>query len=228
MGEIGGNDYNHALMAGKSIDDLETYVPLVIKTIVSAINVRTKIALEIFFRRHRTRSENSSCSWNLPIGCSPLYLTMYYGLNDEEYDNTTGCLIRLNKFAEHHNELLQRELNHIRECYPDVNIMYGDYYNAAMQFYWYPDKFGFVHGALKACCGGGGPFNYNTSATCGSPSSTTCAQPNVYANWDGLHLTEAAYKLIYEGLFEGSYTIPPFNSSCRTTLRRRGGSSQFA
>lgn len=41
MGEIGGNDYNHALLAGKSIDEVETYVPLVVDAITSAINVRT-------------------------------------------------------------------------------------------------------------------------------------------------------------------------------------------
>lgn len=40
MGEIGGNDYNHALVAGKSIDEVETYVPFVINTIISAVNVR--------------------------------------------------------------------------------------------------------------------------------------------------------------------------------------------
>ena len=39
MGEIGGNDYNHALSAGKSIDDVEEYVPFVIKAIISTINV---------------------------------------------------------------------------------------------------------------------------------------------------------------------------------------------
>lgn len=43
MGEIGGNDYNHALIAGKSIDEVKTYVPLVIEAIVSTVNVRTFI-----------------------------------------------------------------------------------------------------------------------------------------------------------------------------------------
>lgn len=43
MGEIGGNDYNHAVIAGKPIDELKSYVPLVINTIVSAINVSINI-----------------------------------------------------------------------------------------------------------------------------------------------------------------------------------------
>lgn len=73
---------------------------------------------------------------------------------------------------------------------------------------------GFTNGALKACCGGGGPFNYNSSIPCADPSSTVCARPDTYANWDGLHLTEAAYKIIYMSLFQGPYTMPQFNSMC--------------
>ncbi|GKB05763.1 GDSL esterase/lipase-like protein [Tanacetum coccineum] len=197
MGEIGGNDYNHALVAGKSIDDVQPYVPLVLNAIVMTLNVGVTA-----------------------------FLTIYYGSSDDEYDSTTGCLIRLNKFAEYHNELLQSELNRIRELHPNVNIIYGDYYNAAMQFFRSPDDFGFPNGALKACCGGKGPYNYNQSTECASPFSTSCAQPNTYANWDGLHLTEAAYRVIYKSLFEGSYTMPQFNSLCTINLGK-SGSSRF-
>ena len=79
---------------------------------------------------------------NLPIGCSAAYLTMFYGSNKVQYDNSTGCIIHLNKFAEYHNTLLQTELNHIRELHPEVNIIYADYYNAAMQCFRSPDKYG--------------------------------------------------------------------------------------
>lgn len=41
MGEIGGNDYNHPILAGKPIDELKSYVPFVINTIILAINVST-------------------------------------------------------------------------------------------------------------------------------------------------------------------------------------------
>ncbi|KAI3719030.1 hypothetical protein L6452_19919 [Arctium lappa] len=203
MGEIGGNDYNHALVAGKSIDEIKTYVPLVIKAIVSAINELIELGAETLV-----------VPGNLPIGCSAAYLTIFYDSNKVQYDNSTGCIIRLNKFAEYHNELLQTELNQIRELHPEVNIVYADYYNAAMQFFRSPNEYGFTNGALKACCGGGGPFNYNPSIACADPSSNSCAQPDTYFNWDGLHLTEAAYKLIFKSLFEGSFTTPRFNSLC--------------
>jgi phospholipase/lecithinase/hemolysin len=79
---------------------------------------------------------------NLPIGCSAAYLTIFYGSNKVRYDDTTGCIIELNKFAEYHNELLQTQLNHIREVHPEVNIIYADYYNAAMQVFVSPYKYG--------------------------------------------------------------------------------------
>lgn len=81
---------------------------------------------------------------NFPIGCSSAYLTLCGSENKIDYDNTTGCLINLNKFAEYHNELLQTKLNHLRELHPNVVIMYADYYNAAMQIFLSPDKYGKV------------------------------------------------------------------------------------
>ncbi|KAJ0668663.1 putative sinapine esterase [Helianthus annuus] len=215
MGEIGGNDYNHALESGKSIDEVEGYVPFVIKAIISAIHELIDLGAETLV-----------IPGNLPIGCSATYLTMFYGSNKVKYDNATGCITQLNKFAEYHNEQLKMELNKIREVHPEVTIIYADYYNAAMQVFLSPHKYGFTNGALKACCGGGGPFNYNSSVACSEPLSTSCAEPDTYFNWDGLHLTEAAYKFIFKSLFEGSYTTPQFRSVCPTSrLRSVGGLS---
>ncbi|KAI3796801.1 hypothetical protein L1987_39487 [Smallanthus sonchifolius] len=206
VGEIGGNDYNHALESGKSIAEVETYVPFVINTIISVVNELIEIGAQTLV-----------IPGNLPIGCSATYLTIFYGSDKVQYDNSTGCITQLNKFAEYHNELLKTELNHIREVHPEVNIIYADYFNAAMQVFLSPNTYGFTNGALNTCCGGGGPFNYNTSVACADPLSTTCAEPDTYFNWDGLHLTEAAYKFIFKSLFEGSYTTPQFKSVCPTS-----------
>ncbi|KAI3498696.1 hypothetical protein L1887_34474 [Cichorium endivia] len=158
MGEIGGNDYNHALLAGKSIDEIGAYVPFVIETIISAINC----------------------------------------LNFHTYNGKIGT------------------------CWV------GRQDNTSMQFFRSPGKYGFENGALKACCGGGGSLNYNSSILCADPSSTVCAQPDTYANWDGLHLTEAAYKVISKSLLQGPYTVPQFNSFCPTSmLKERDGLSSF-
>ncbi|GKF64410.1 hypothetical protein Tco_0187858, partial [Tanacetum coccineum] len=77
---------------------------------------------------------------NFPVGCSSRYLTVC-SYEKEEYDPETGCLVRLNEFAEYHNELLQTRLNQIRELHPNVNVIYADYYNAAMKIYRTPDKY---------------------------------------------------------------------------------------
>lgn len=79
---------------------------------------------------------------------------------------------------------------------------------------------GFKNGALKACCGGVGPYNFNLSMICGDASATVCDQPDTYFYWDGVHLMEAAYKLIFKSLFQGSFTTPQFNSWCpKSTLQ---------
>lgn len=72
---------------------------------------------------------------------------------------------------------------------------------------------GFRNGALKACCGGGGQYNYNTSAMCGYMGSKACEDPSTYVNWDGIHLTEAAYRYIASGLINGPYSYPALSSS---------------
>lgn len=63
---------------------------------------------------------------------------------------------------------------------------------------------------MKACCGSGGPYNvaldYNKA--CGTTGSTVCSDPSKQINWDGAHLTEAAYRQIAKGLVEGPFSNP--------------------
>jgi lysophospholipase L1-like esterase len=60
---------------------------------------------------------------------------------------------------------------------------------------------------MKACCGGSGPYHVDEKF-CGGPGTTVCSDPSKLINWDGNHLTEAAYKLIAKGLVEGSFANP--------------------
>lgn len=73
---------------------------------------------------------------------------------------------------------------------------------------------GFDGNALKVCCGGGGPYNYNDTALCGNSVVIACDDPSHYVSWDGYHLTEAAYRWMTKGLLDGPYTIPKFSVSC--------------
>ncbi|KAF6135722.1 hypothetical protein GIB67_028578 [Kingdonia uniflora] len=142
--------------------------------------------------------------------------------NKDDYDPLTGCLNWLNNFSEYHNKFLQQELDRVRKLHPHANIIYADNYNAAMQIYRSPSQLGFQKGALSTCCGGGGPYNYNNSAQCGSLGSSVCEEPSLHVSWDGTHLTEAAYGSIANGLLRGLFTVPRMNTLCLSGLPKIG------
>lgn len=206
MGEIGGNDYNHPFLQGKSAEEVHSIVPDVISAIGLAINELIELGAQTLI-----------VPGNLPIGCSSSYLTIFKNSNKKDYDESTGCINWLNDFAQYHNQLLQQEIHRLREIHPHANIIYADYYNAAMQIYKSPKKFGFTS-SIVACCGGGGPYNYDSNVKCGSQSSNVCDSPSTYVSWDGVHLTEAAYKLIAKGLLQGPYTTPQMNGLCNKQI----------
>lgn len=79
---------------------------------------------------------------NFPIGCSVAYLSQFKTSNVNDYDANTGCIIWLNNFARYHNFLLRSELDRIQRENPHTNIIYADYYNAAMPFYTSPSEYG--------------------------------------------------------------------------------------
>ncbi|KAG5622451.1 hypothetical protein H5410_007669 [Solanum commersonii] len=70
-------------------------------------------------------------------------------------------------------------------------------------------------GVLVACCGAGGPYNFMFSTICGDPAARNiCSDTSVYASWDGMHFTEAAYKWIATGVLKGTFTFPPLPKIC--------------
>lgn len=71
---------------------------------------------------------------------------------------------------------------------------------------------GFAKGGLAACCPRCGPYKLDAASFLGSEE--VCEDPSEYVSWDGLHLTEAAYKLVATSLLQGSNTIPQLYSVC--------------
>ncbi|KAK5834374.1 hypothetical protein PVK06_018251 [Gossypium arboreum] len=191
MGEIGGNDYTHAFKQGKSIEDVRNFVLPIVDSITSSINELIELGAVTFL-----------VPGNFPIGCFASYLTLFQGSDKDQYDPLTGCLTWLNQFSQHHNQLLRKELEKIRNLHPDTNIVYADYYSTTLRIYNSPNKFGFKE-TLKACCGTGGLYNYNLSRTCGYPPLRRCCNdPSSYMSWDGIHYTEAVNRLIANVVFE--------------------------
>lgn len=199
MGEIGGNDFNYPLFIRRSIAEIKTYVPHVINAITSAIN-------ELIDLGARTLMVPG----NFPLGCNAIYLTKYETTDKNQYDSA-GCLKWLNEFAEFYNQELQYELHRLRRIHPHATIIYADYYNALLPLYHNPTKFGFT--GLKCCCGMGGSYNFG-SETCGKPGVIACDDPSQYIGWDGVHLTEAAYRLIADGIINGPCSVPQFSNLC--------------
>ncbi|KAE8732449.1 GDSL esterase/lipase [Hibiscus syriacus] len=179
------------IQARKNIEKIRQLVPLVVDIIASAINELIELGAVTFL-----------VPGNFAIGCSPDLLTNFQGSNKDQYDPLTGCLTWLNQFSEHNNELLRIELEKLRNHHPNINIVYADYYNTTMHFYHSPKKFGFKE-TLKACCGTGGPYSYNSSRSCGYPPlKSSCSNPSSYISWDGIHYTEASNKWIANAAYE--------------------------
>ncbi|KAK1284800.1 Acetylajmalan esterase [Acorus calamus] len=209
VGEIGGNDYNYALFGGKSIDEVKTYVPQVVDAIIGAA---------------KTLIDNGAkqlvVPGNFPIGCMPNYLTTFHTANDCAYDNNK-CLKDFNNFAEFHNFQLQEALNDLRNQYPLIKIMYADYYNAFTRLLSRAPHQGFdKNSMLKSCCGTGGEYNYKIGETCGMSDVQACSAPEKMISWDGIHLTQAAYKALTEELIVGGATTLTMKISGRSGLAK--------
>ncbi|MED6122292.1 hypothetical protein PIB30_038492 [Stylosanthes scabra] len=177
VGEIGGNDFNHPLLVfHKSVEEIKAYIPFVINEISTAIKKLMHVGARTLI-----------VPGNFPIGCNVNYLRLFNTTNIKEYDEF-GCLKRLNEFAEDYNKELLEEINRLQKLYPSTNIIYADYYRAALPLYHFPKRYGFTKPIQNSCCAAG--------VDNGSRCPSACHDPNHYISWDGIHLTEAAYKLI--------------------------------
>ncbi|KAI5408441.1 hypothetical protein KIW84_054321 [Lathyrus oleraceus] len=151
---------------------------------------------------------------NFPIGCNAGLLSMVNSKKKEDYDEF-GCLISYNTFTEYFNEQLKNSIETLKQKHHQAKIIYFDYYNDAKRLYQAPQQYGFTSDkveVLKACCGGGGPYNINEKF-CGMPGTTVCFDPSKQINWDGAHFTEASHKQIAKGLVEGPFANPSLKSA---------------
>jgi len=208
FGEFGGNDYSFAWKAEWSLDKVKTtMVPQVVSSMIGGIE-----ALLDEGARHVV------VPGNLPAGCIPITLTMYATDDRSDYDPRTGCLKKFNSVALYHNAMLRIALDQLQRRRPESRIIYADYYTPYIQFARTPHLYGYRRGALRACCGGGGPYNYNMSASCGLPGATRCDDPDSHVSWDGIHLTEAPYRFIANTWLKGPYAHPPIASVVRDDM----------
>ncbi|KAM3242006.1 hypothetical protein ACQJBY_054613 [Aegilops geniculata] len=213
VGEIGGNDYNYAFamnspqpngglnnigrMITGAVESL-ALVPLVVKSITGA----AKELLDMGATR-------MVIPGNFPLGCVPSYLEAVNETDRVAYDGN-GCLIGLNLFAQMHNVLLLQGIRELRQLYPSATIAYADYFSAYVQMLRGASKMGFDAAATtKACCGaGGGAYNFDMDRICGAQGTAVCARPEEHLSWDGVHLTQHAYKVMTELLYHRGLASP--------------------
>ncbi|KAF8725552.1 hypothetical protein HU200_020086 [Digitaria exilis] len=218
VGEFGGNDYNAALFSGRSMAEVRGYVPRVVSKLIRGLETIV-----------RAGAVDVVVPGVLPIGCFPIYLTLYGTSNGGDYDGD-GCLKSYNGLSSYHNALLRRSLASLQRTYPHARIMYADFYSQVVHMIRAPQNFVSViteceHGRLvakprgprvsvhdrdrsKACVLMDGKYNYNNKARCGMAGAAACSDPGNYLIWDGIHLTEAAYKAIADGWLKGPYCNP--------------------
>nr|TKW14156.1 hypothetical protein SEVIR_5G148900v2 [Setaria viridis] len=133
-----------------------------------------------------------------------------------DYEPDTGCLRTLNLLSKSHNSQLREAVARLGSRHPGARITYADLYAPLIGFAVALARYRFdgADGALRACCGGGGGrYNFNLSAACGMPGVSACARLSAYVNWDGVHLTEAAYRRVTDGWLRGPYANPPILSA---------------
>uniref|UniRef100_A0A0D9X234 GDSL esterase/lipase n=1 Tax=Leersia perrieri TaxID=77586 RepID=A0A0D9X234_9ORYZ len=205
VGEFGGNDYLQPLFQNKTLDWVRPLVPRVVRYVTGAIESLINLGATTVY-----------VPGLFPLGCVPRLLFLFRNGGAGEHDPTTGCLRGLNDgLTIIHNNLLRQSIAELREKHPGVTIVYADYYNEVMELVKSPVVNGFDAGeVLTACCAGGGPYNGNFTLHCSDPGVTPCADPSRRISWDGLHMTEAVYRIMARGLLDGPFADPPIMSRC--------------
>ncbi|KAF7805994.1 GDSL esterase/lipase [Senna tora] len=193
FGEIGVNDYAYTLGSSVSRDTIR-------KLSMYSVSDALQALLE--------KGAKYLVVQGFPLtGC--LSLAMYLAPENDRDD--MGCVKSENNLSYTHNLVLQAKLQQLREQYPHAVIIYADYWNAYRTVMKNPARYGFTE-RFSVCCGSGEPpYNFSVFATCGTPNATVCSSPTHYINWDGVHLTEALYKVVSDMFLRGNYSQPPFS-----------------
>ncbi|ONM28326.1 GDSL esterase/lipase [Zea mays] len=188
VGAFGANDYLLA-MAATSLEQVGSLVPAVVRTISAAVE--------------RLIVEHGAATvvvpGVIPVGCAPPVLATFADPDPAGYDPRTGCLRSINEVATRHNALLQDGLRELRARHAAATVVYADFFGPVIDMVTSPAKFGFDEDVLTLCCGGPGRFNYNRHVFCGDPGASECKDPSARLFWDGVHLTEAAYRYVAAG-----------------------------
>lgn len=207
---IGQNDFTSEL-AKIGIEGVKQTLPQVISQITSTIKELHGLGGRTFFVQNLA-----------PIGCYPSFLVQLpHGEKDiDEF----GCMIPYNNAVFEYNNMLHDALNQTRQELSDANVIYVDSHKALLELFQHPTSHGLKYGTIACCGNGGGSYNFNPKVFCGNTkfingqnlTALACGDPENYVSWDGIHITEAASKIVVNAILGGDadFTDPPFKIRC--------------
>ncbi|KAI3846464.1 hypothetical protein MKW92_034519 [Papaver armeniacum] len=159
-----------------------------------------------------------------PVGCLAYMLDSLL-ITAGQIDKI-GCVKPINDIAQYFNRRLNETVVKLRKELPSSAITYVDVYKVKYSLISKAKKYGFKQ-PLRACCGHGGKYNYNSKYGCGAKMKVnngteiivvgSCKNPKVKICWDGVHYTEAANKFVFDQIVDGSFSDPPIplTMACR-------------
>ncbi|PIA51644.1 hypothetical protein AQUCO_01100481v1 [Aquilegia coerulea] len=202
--DIGQNDLTAGYFVNMTTDEVTAYVP-------DLLGQLSYIIKSIYDQGGRSFWIHNTG----PVGCLPYILDRL--LITAGQIDSVGCASPFNEVAQYFNLKLKEAVAQLRKNLPLAAITYVDVYSVKYSLISDAKKNGFEH-PLRACCGHGGKYNYNRHVGCGGKITvngtqillgSSCKDPSVRINWDGVHFTEAANKFVFDQIVDGSYSDPP-------------------
>ncbi|XP_021758676.1 acetylajmalan esterase-like [Chenopodium quinoa] len=190
--ETGGNDFNYTFFGRKTMEEVQQMVDEVLQAITNAVKEviglgATKVVVP----------------GNFAIGCMPIYLSNFKTNDSNMYDDL-HCLKGLNGFAMFQNDRLKVAIKELQTQHPNVAIVYADYFNALKGLLQNATSNGLEKDEVqKTCCGiGDNEYNFNITRMCGNNGVPVCRDPSKLISWDGVHMTQHAYRVMAKGLIK--------------------------
>lgn len=209
--DIGQNDLTAGFFLNMTTDQVRAYVP-------DVLNQFEVVVKNIYDQGGRSFWIHNTG----PVGCLPYVMDRLY-ITAAQVDKV-GCAAPFNDVARFFNGELKKAVVQLRKELRLAAFTYVDVYSVKYDLISRAKEYGFKH-PLRACCGHGGKYNYNSKIGCGKKIKKhgkeillgiPCENPSVAINWDGVHYTEAANKWIFDKIVDGSYSDPPIplNMAC--------------
>ncbi|ONI34762.1 hypothetical protein PRUPE_1G497300 [Prunus persica] len=210
--DIGQNDLPEGFFGNLTVQEVNASVPNIVSTFSANIKKIYDSGGRSFWI-HNTG----------PIGCIPYILVNFPAQKDE-----VGCAKLYNEVAQYFNHKLKEATVQLRKDLPLAAITYVDIYSVKYSLYKEPQKYRFEQ-PLVSCCGTGGKYNFNSKTVeCGRTVTVngrqifadSCKRPYVKVNWDGIHYTDAAAKIIFDKISTGAFSDPPLplKQACHRSL----------